>query len=60
MPARRSYLGSRRHIAGVATAGLLIPAYVFDLLPLDATLPLYLVLLYALGAVVAGLLPRSR
>jgi hypothetical protein len=53
-----SYLGSRRHFAGLAAAGMLIPAYLLDWLPVDATLPLFAVLLYCLGALAAGLLPR--
>jgi serine/threonine-protein kinase len=53
-----SYLGSRRHFAGLAAVAMLIPVYLLEWLPVDATLPLFVVLLYGLGALVAGLLPR--
>jgi serine/threonine-protein kinase len=56
---RTPYLASRRHFIGLGLAALLIPIYLFNLLPVDATLPLFAVGLYALGALGAGLLSRA-
>lgn len=56
----RGYLASPVHFAGLATTALLLPLHLTGLVPADWTLLPVLLLLYALGAVVAAVLrPRS-
>jgi serine/threonine protein kinase len=57
-PARRAWLASPPHFAGLAATAAVVPLLLADLLPADAALLLAASLLYALGAVLAVLLRR--